>query len=307
MRYLLHTIDAIGDFVVTLPVQKCILDNDPSAEVFWLLWPSLVPILKHFPGVSGIFCRTPDMDLSQLFGSIKPDVLLNFNHRDPHIVPIAKRMGVPVRVARVRSLMQTLCATHRIWERRGNSGRHESQHSIGFLKHFGWSLPQSMPPPPKLALEPEEEAQGNADLRDIPAPRLGVVTRGSGGKAGAFPSEPWWDKMFDALKNAGWNPIILSPPDDCSLPPVDIRGLMARLKVCNAVLGISTGPSHLAAALEVPLLCLMGQRKKHGPHRWMPLGNRVEVLQYPGTEDDLGSGMDRLSAEAVLAQLEKLR
>jgi ADP-heptose:LPS heptosyltransferase len=82
---------------------------------------------------------------------------------------------------------------------------------------------------------------------------------------------------------------------------------MSRLGACDAVLGISTGPTHLAAALGVPTLCLMGRRALHGPARWAPLGRWVGTLQYEGEEDDAGTGMDRFSPDDALAALDGLR
>jgi len=291
--------------VVSLPVQACILDRAPSAEVFWLVRPETAPILESLPGVSGVLCRPQDSDLERVLRDIKPDALLNLGHRDKRMVPAARRAGVPIRVARPRGLAQILCATHVLWTKRTGTGRHEAQNSLDFLKPFEWQIP-ARAPSPRLLLTPEEMVRGEADLREVPRPRLGVITRGSGGTAGAFPGKLWWEKMLGAAESAGWNPVALSPPDAGTLPPTDIRGLMGRLHACDAVLGVSTGPTHLAAALGVPTLCLMGKRVKHGPDRWMPLGDRVEAMQYPGREDDLGSGMDRLDIGSVLARLEKM-
>ena len=113
--------------------------------------------------------------------------------------------------------------------------------------------------------------------------------------------------MLEALKTAGWNPVVLSPPADSHLPQTGLRGLMGRLAACDAIIGPSTGPLHLAAAMDVPTLCLMGKRVSHGPDRWAPLGSRVETLQYPAKADDLGHGMDSLDMDSVLGALGRLR
>ena len=301
MRFLLCRTDAIGDLVVTLPVQSCILDKEPSAQVFWLVRPETAPILDHFPGVSGVLHRLPDSDPEQLIKGVNPDVLLNIGHRDAEVIPAAKRAGVPVRVARPRGLRQIFYATHIIWGSRSGSGRHESQNALDFLRPLGW--PECQPAVPRLVLTNGEAEQGEADLQGIPRPRLGVILRGSG--SGAYPSPRWWEMMLKASRVAGWHPVALSPPNQGELPPTSLRGLMGRISACDAVIGPSTGPIHVAAAMNTPTLCLMGRRISHGPDRWAPLGDCVEVLQYPGEEDDLGSGMDRLPAEDVLASLER--
>jgi ADP-heptose:LPS heptosyltransferase len=261
--------------------------------------------MNHLPDIAAILHRSPHCSLESIFRYVKPDVLINIGHRHEEIIPAAKRAAVPMRIAIPRGLKQARDATHRIWAKRSGSPRHESQHILDFLKPLGFSAQTEVPPAPCLILTPEEVAQGQLDLQGIGTPRLGIVTRGSGG--GAFPSFLWWQLFLESAKNAGWNPVILSPQDECCLPTTNLRGLMGRLKACDALLGISTGPTHLAAALDVPTLCLMGRRTDHAPHRWRPLGNRVTTLQYPGKEDDFGSGMDRLLPTDVLAVLEKMR
>jgi ADP-heptose:LPS heptosyltransferase len=109
------------------------------------------------------------------------------------------------------------------------------------------------------------------------------------------------------FSRAGWTPIALGPPDLSDLPPTDLRGLMARMAACEAILSPSSGPAHIAAALGLPLLCLMGLRPNHGPDRWAPLGARVQVVQYAPPEADLAGGMDRLAPEALLPHLDRLR
>ncbi|MCL1907758.1 MAG: hypothetical protein FWG12_00130 [Holophagaceae bacterium] len=320
MRILLSRTNVIGDLVVALPIQKYILDNDPSSQIFWLVLPEAAPVLKHMPGVSGVFICYPSLmtfPYQKIFNYIKPDVLLNLHHLNQWAIPAAKKAGIPIRVAAIadgyykkprnlhHGLRQLFDATHIIWSKRRKSGRHESLHVLDFLQPLGWAVPKSIPDTLSPVLTAEEIDHGKAGLQNYLSPRLGVVLRGSGG--GAYPSLLWWEKMLEALRRVGWNPVILSPPEESHLPPTDIRGLMARLSACDAVLGVSTGPTHLAAALNVPTLCLMGKRKDHGPDRWAPLGSCVETLQYLGEEDDFGSGMDRLSVDSVLAIMEKMR
>jgi hypothetical protein len=324
---LLCKTDGIGDLVVSLPLQNYILDKDPSAEVFWLVKPDVAPILKHLPGVSGVLHGLPGGDLEQTIKDVKPDALLQLGRGrlDRKMITAAKRAAVPCRVAHGRCFRETfgitlkdghldrlvkhlltylemrLNATHIIWN--SFNDRHESQSALDLLKAMKWPVPDSIPPPPKLVLTQEEIACGKKDLQNIKAPRLGVITKG---KSCASPSQQWWKKMLEASKMAGWNPVILSPLDECSLPPTDIRGLMGRLYACDAVLAVSTGAMHIAAALGVPTLCLMERDISHCPKRWAPLGHRAEGIAYPGDKVKFGAGMDRFSPDTVLAHLEKL-
>ncbi len=302
MRFLINRTDAIGDVVVSLPVIERILSRDPSAEIHVLVQARTAPMLAGHPGIHAVHIRPEDSGLVRLMQQIRPDAVLNLYHRDRAVIVAAKHAGVPIRVARTRGLDQTLAATHRLWKGRFGTGRHEAQNLLDFLEPFGWDGGWSQPP--RLFLTPEECAQGVAALADHPHPRVGLIHRGSG--AGAHPSEAWWKQAKAVLRQAGWHPVTLSPPADSELPETDLRGLMARLAACDAVIGPSTGPAHLAAALDIPLLVLIGLRKNHAPDRWSPMGARVQVLQYPGPEADLTDGMDRIPPEALLPHLDRL-
>ncbi len=303
MRILICRTDALGDVVISLPVQARILERCPEAEIHWLVRSYAAPLLDSLPGISSVQVREPDTDLPSLIRNLKPDAVLNLSHRDRAILTAAKAAGVPIRVGRARGLGQMLAATHRIWGSRRKTSRHEAENALDFLGPFGWS--GGKPTPPRLNLDEAEKARGQQELAGIPHPRLGVITRGSG--SGAFPSQPWWARALAALTAAGWKPVVLSPPEDSSLEPTDLRGMMIRMAACDAILGPSTGPTHIAAALGVPVVCMMGLRSNHAPSRWAPLGEPVEVIQYPGPEADLSGGMDRLEPEALLRCLDKFR
>ena len=303
MRFLLSRTDALGDLIVSLPVMERILSRLPAAEVHWLVRPANAPVLEGLAGAAGVHLRQGDAELDDWMGRMAFDAVLNLAHRDAQVITAARRAQVPVRVARSRG-RQIWQATHVLWRGRRGTGRHEAQNALDFLRP--WGLHGGVPVLPELALTSEERRQGAEDLAaagDV-RPPLGVVLQGSG--AGAYPTEAWWERTLALVERAGWRPVVLSPPGRGALPAADLRGLMGRLAACRAVLGPSTGPVHLASALGVPVLCLMGLRVHHGPDRWAPLGRRVQVLQYPGPEADLAHGMDRLDPAALLAHLERL-
>jgi len=302
MRFLISRTDALGDLVVSLPLMERILSRQPDAEVHWLVQAYTAPLLDGMPGVAGVHRRPADAQLPALIAALAPDAVLNPGHRDKQVITAARQAGVPIRVARSRG-RQIWQATHVLWKGRYRSGRHEAQNILDFLYPWGWD--GGWPAPPRLEPAPEELARGEADLAHVPRPRLGIATRSSG--SSAFPSPAWWDRALAVLRAGGWNPVVLSPPEASDLPATDLRGLLGRIRACDAFLGPSTGPTQLAAALGVPQLALMGKSPNRGPSRWAPLGARVQVLQYPGPEADLAGAMDRLDPAELLAHLARLR
>ena len=303
MRFLLSRTDALGDLMVSLPLVSRLLSRDPEAEIHLLVRPYCAGVLEGLPGLAGIHLRGEDSELEPLMRRLAPDAVLNLYHRDRAVTLASKRAGVPIRVARARGLDQILAATHRLWRGRNGTGRHEAQNVLDFLAPWGWA--GGWPEPPRLMLRDDERARARTELGGTLQPRLGIVRRGSG--SGAFPSDSWWDHAIPVWEGAGWHPVTLGPAEASLLPGTDLRGLMARIAACDALISPSTGPAHLAAALEVPLLCLMGRRSNHSPDRWAPLGNRVQILQYPGPEADLTGGMDRLDPATLLPHLDRLR
>jgi ADP-heptose:LPS heptosyltransferase len=302
-RVLLSRTDALGDLLVSMPVQYRLLSRYPGLEIHWLVRPYSAPLFAGHPDIAGVHLRMEDQDLASLFAQLRPHALLNLGHRDQEVIVAAKRASVPIRVARARGLRQILGATDLIWRRRFGTGRHEAMNVLDFLTP--WGLAGGAPEPPHLFLTDAERAQGERDLARFAHPRLGLFLQGTG--AGAHPSTAWWSAAQSVFSRAGWTPIALGPPDLSDLPPTDLRGLMARMAACEAILSPSSGPAHIAAALGLPLLCLMGLRPNHGPDRWAPLGARVQVVQYAPPEADLAGGMDRLAPEALLPHLDRLR
>jgi ADP-heptose:LPS heptosyltransferase len=304
MRFLLSRTDALGDLLVSLPVMERIRSRQPGAEIHWLVQPYTAPVCAGLDGVAGIHLRGGDRELGELLATWAFDAVLNLGHRDPAVITAARAAGVPIRVARARG-RQIWQATHVLWQGRTGTGRHEASHALDFLRPWGWQ--GGVPRLPALSVSREELEAGRQDLAagDDGRPVLGVVLRGSG--AGAFPSPGWWERALAVCAQAGWRALVLSPPEAGPLTPVGLRGLMGRLAACHAVLGPSTGPLHLASALGVPVVCLMGRRPHHGPDRWAPLGPRAQVLQYPAPEADLAQGMDRLDPAELVPHLARVR
>lgn len=301
-RLLLSRTDALGDLMISLPVQQRLLSRFPSLEIHWLVKPYTAPLLSGHPDIADVHVRTEGQDLATFFTHLKPHAVLNLGHRDQAVIVAAKQAAVPIRVARARGLAQILDATDLLWKGRYGTGRHEAMNALDFLGP--WGLGGGVPESVGLSLANEERAQGEFDLKAFDRPRLGIVFRGTG--AGAHPSMHWWKEAVTVFRQAGWTPVPLGPPELSNLPPTDLRGLMARMAACDAILSPSSGPAHIAAALDIPVLCLMGWRPNHSPDRWTPLGTNVQVAQYPAPEADLSGGMDRLDPATLLPHLARL-
>ena len=147
---------------------------------------------------------------------------------------------------------------------------------------------EDVDPRPRLARQPDDAARGQALAG---AARYVVVHPGSGGAAKQWPVASF-AAALDGLKTPV---IVVTGPAEAErgladlalltrgrrrvvAPPLD--DLCALLASAAAVLGNDAGPSHLAAALDVPLVAVFT-----GPSdatRWAPRGRApVQVLRDP--------------------------
>lgn len=144
-------------------------------------------------------------------------------------------------------------------------------------------------PRPRLARRPDDAARGQALAG---APRYVVVHPGSGGVAKQWPVA----SFAAAVEDLALPVVVVTGPAEAERGLADLalltRGrrhlvappledLCALLASSAAVLGNDAGPSHLAAALDAPLVAVFTgpSAGADGPSRWAPRGRApVRVL-----------------------------
>ena len=79
----------------------------------------------------------------------------------------------------------------------------------------------------------------------------------------------------------------------------------------QAVVSMSSGPMHLAAALGVPTISLFDPRRNQSPVRWQPLGRGVVLMpDVPTCEKCIYQAcpywdcLDRITVETVLQRIQ---
>ena len=101
----------------------------------------------------------------------------------------------------------------------------------------------------------------------------------------------------------------VAPADSCRLYESSIEGLIAATRKARAVLGVDSGPLHLAAAVRVPGVALFGPTS---PERNGPYGSTFRVLRSPDAvtsyehRDGIDPSMESLQPREVWAALESV-
>jgi heptosyltransferase-2 len=94
---------------------------------------------------------------------------------------------------------------------------------------------------------------------------------------------------------------------------VTLRQLMAVIAASHAVVSMSTGPMHIAAALGVPTVSIFDPRRNQSPIRWQPLGTGVVLRpEVPTCEKCIYEAcpywdcLDRITVETVAERITRV-
>jgi ADP-heptose:LPS heptosyltransferase len=328
-RVLVVRNDKIGDFMLAWPAFA-MLKASLGCEVVALvpaytrelaeLCPSIDRVLLD-PGKEG----TPTAQralLDQLkSGRFDAVICLFSNFRNARLVWQA---GIPQRWAPATKLAQVLY-NHRVTQRRSRSAKPEYEYNLdlvrAFLHHHGVTPVE--PAPPYLRFEAAELAPFRAEL----AAALGIaaerpwllVHAGSGGSANNL-SAGQYAQLMQALCSQfpAAQPVLTAGPGEAALAEqvaaeagvgaVVARDLplpaFCRLLACGSLfVAGSTGPLHIAAALDVPTVGFFPLRRSATPLRWRPLNSEGRHLAFhpPGEAGEQVEDMSRVDVTAAAA------
>jgi heptosyltransferase-3 len=290
---------AIGDFILTLPAITALRQTFPDTHLELLAYPRVAE-LAHAAGIvdafrsiearplARFFARKAELDdaWSEFFESFNVIVSYLFDPDD-----IFK-----TNVARVTKA-QFIQAQHRPDEL-------QDVHATAvFLKPLERLAIFGADSIPRLTLPQNDELSG----------QWLAFHPGSGSETKNWPEENWIELLRTVLQRRSANILLVGgeaegtrldrivstlPRDRVQLARnLPLPTLAQMLAQCRAFAGHDSGITHLAAAVDVPSLCLWGPTKQS---IWRPLGANVRLLIAPN--GDLAS----LDAPLVLATLDQL-
>lgn len=315
-RVLVVRTDGIGDVVVTLPMAGWLKAASPGIAVGLCVANYTSDVASACPDVDEVVVKGAE---GWVEAASKFDAVI-FAFPDAEVVKALKK-AIPIRVGTGRRWHMFSAVTHRLWESRKRSGRHEAWHGLRLLE------PIRLVPGvarPGIAL-PLDDENALLSLLHLNAPASGhglgkvqqravVVHPGSHGSANNW-SLVRYAKLVRSLAEQGvqvfvtgttaegqslgsfWeeikSPRVVNATGRCTLTE-----LMALLDEVDCVVAASTGPLHLAAAMGTRVVGLYGKEAPVWPERWKPIGRDVQVFTAHRLDD--ADGLD-IEVEAVLA------
>lgn len=232
-------------------------------------------------------------------------------HYDAALARCLRGRGVSPRVGPLSKWSSWLFLDRGVWQRRSRGGRHESEYNLRLARALAGvgpagapaeagdgdrdGAPGALPPVPRLALSPAQRERGRR-FRAEEAGGAGTVAfvhPGSGGSALNWPAERFGE-VAAQLAASGWRVFLTGGPADAEAvrraaaaagPGVadtagrwDLREFLGVLSGGDVLVGPSTGPLHMAAALGLAVAGVYPPLPVQSIGRWGPRGERVRAV-----------------------------
>ncbi len=321
-KFLLVRNDKIGDLILTTPAIQALRENVPKAFIGILASSYAAPLLENNPAIDQIFKVEETHSLNsfwKLVQTIKEhqfDTSIHF-YIDTKTVLAATLAGIPMRIGPF-SKAASLLLNQRIVQNRSLAEMHEADYNLDLLRGLGLTPPKL---PPKIYLTEEEKKWGEDFVKSMlkePQKKPILIHPGSKGSAQSWPLEYFLElsqriakekqeviftggegekNLLDKARELK-NPLIHIIPASS----ISLRQLAAVISSVKLVISNSTGPLHMAVALNTPTLSFYPQLPiVTSSKRWGPYSQ--ESFHKVLTPQDPNSPMSSISVESALDEI----
>jgi lipopolysaccharide heptosyltransferase I len=296
-RFLLVRMGSMGDVIHAIPAASALRDTFPHARIDWAIDPKWARLLEGNPDIteviaadrksaSGVAALIRKMRAAKYtcaidFQALYKSALLAFASGAP------RRVGFQSSYARegLASLLYTDCLNPR--------GPHKVDHNLTLAEFAGAKKPAPRFP---LAIHMEDEEHASRELAAHSLTDFYVLNPGGGWLSKCWPAERYGELHRTLAARYGWRGVVTFGPGEEYLarevvqaagdPPsvatlLGLGPLMALMRRAKFVISADTGPLHLAAALDAPVVGLFGPTDpaRNGPYSLDP--SRHIVLRNP--------------------------
>ena len=293
MNILIVKLSAIGDIVHALPVAQDLKSCFPGCRITWVAEAAGASLLKNHPYIDEVLLFDKPL-FKSLGGLVKhaPGFISELRKRRFDLVLDLQGLMKSALIARLSGAPKRLVyenareGSHLLAEKviGPNHGGHVVELYRDVVRHLGCQLG-----PADFGLG--EAVTGEADKATAILRHVGVgenVPYAVLALGANWPNKIWPQRYFaalsDKLSGQGIVPVAIGAAGDRKLyeemaaltevPPVDLTGktnlqqLAAVIKGAVVFIGGDTGPMHMAAALGVKTICLMGptDANRNGPY-----------------------------------------
>lgn len=300
MKVLLTRTDRLGDLVLSLPAVDQLAAARPDWEIHLMVAPAAVPLVEHHPRLARVWTWDDGMGVAAqrvLRDELRAEgiaaaVMLQYRRE---LALLLREAGIGRRHGPWSKTSSWLLLNRGRWQARSRRTAHEAD--LGAELVAALAGPDAGPLLlPRLYPDPQALDRGLAFRRERAAGAeiVAFVHPGSGGSAldwapagfaalaSVLADRPRWQVFItgagaDAAAIGAMDGL-LDPRVEVVLDAWDLRGLLGVLAAGDVFVGPSTGPLHMAAALDLATIGLYPPVRAMAPDRWGPRGLWAEAL-----------------------------
>lgn len=293
-RILISRPDRLGDVVLSTPLPREIKKTYPDSFVAVLVRDYTKDVFLHNPYVDEIIVYEPSessrsyfMEMRSKIASYKfTDALMLLpNEKVNYLLFLA---GIPNRIGVGKKLFQVITFTKSVSRNKYIPLRHEADYCMDLARKIGV---KTFNIKTEIFLN-EGELKKSKEYRERLAPhgeKIILIHSTSGKSAPNLPPKEYarlaemisGDSRYKLALTDDNAPDELRKYADKSLPASNLRELFTLIKAGDLLISASTGPAHVAAALDIPTLSLFCPLPACSPMLWSPMGNEAHYILPP--------------------------
>jgi ADP-heptose:LPS heptosyltransferase len=303
-RILVIRNDKLGDFMLAWPAISLLKHQYPDSHITALVQPYTSPMAKLCPWIDSILIDDGS-GVTRLAGLIKAgqyDASISL-YSELRTALALRLASVPVRVGPATKIAQ-LFLNRRLRQKRSLSQKPEHEYNTDLSRYYielRGDSPTEPQPPPYLQFSADETQalrKQYFDQHSIPSgTRLIFIHPGSGGSAVNLTLDQFARLAEQLAMEINAHFVITAGPDEletasnlasrldhgmCSVYH-SMQGLAhfaLFISICDLFISGSTGPLHIAGALNVPTAAFYPARRSATSHRWQTLNEPAKRISF---------------------------
>lgn len=306
MKVLITRTDRLGDTILASPTWSALSEARPDAEITFLTGTPHLPLFEDDPALAEVIPfpagdRTGIDALAKDLTSRRFDALVAL-YVDGDVARLVRRTGAPLKIGPLSKPRTWFLFNRPFRQKRSQVQMHEADYNGRLLEGLGVTY---RPRPPRIRLSAEKLSREGPLLSKILGKRAAdpfvVLHPGMGGSALNWPPGRYAELAGHILRQRQETIVVTGMPADAPFfaevlkkdhprlvdgtGKLDLTGLALLLRRASAFIGPSTGPMHLATAVDTPVIAIFSPLGVQQPRRWGPYNSRGTVVT-----PDLGCG-----------------
>lgn len=294
-KILIQRADRLGDMVLALPVIEALKQKFPDCQIDMICSPTGSSLSNLHPQITHTWVYDGH-NYWQLLTHIRRaeyDTYISL-WAIPKWAYLGKLAGIPTRIGDASNPGLRWLFTHTVFQRWADQTRHQLEFNLELLTPFGIENPE-----PVTRLYPEARTQAAMSVKfpildpakRQPGEKTVMLFCDSGGSNATIPTEAVTafltqhaQSKLQFILSFGKTapdvlPIIIQQPNVTIITEaLQLSEFIGVLSLCDFYIGPDTGPTHLAAFLNKPIV-FFSARKCNLPTRWGPYSEFVQIIR----------------------------